>query len=276
LATVSLLVALRFPLSYGKDVPGGQVGQCRRHRRGNEPQHIRSLRERLAGRHRVTLKVTDHARAEVPMRMQAGLLLGSRATRVLDIALVLWVAAWIAIGVLAGNELRDLRSLSDTVVGAGTALDQTGRALETIGQVPLVGEGPAELGQRVRESAAEVRTAGRSSSRSIGNLSLLLGLAIAVIPAMPVLGFYLPLRLRRAREAEAVARHLADRGLDPGLEELLARRAIHWLPYHVLQAVSTDPVKDLQAGRFDRLARAELRRLGLDAPAGRDRRRVYA
>ena len=210
------------------------------------------------------------------MRLEAGLLPGRRATHVLDVLLLLWVAMWIAIGVLAANELRDLRSLSDTVVGAGTALEQTGRALETIGEVPLVGEGPGELGRRVRDSAAEVQAAGQSSSQSIGNLSVLLGLAIGVIPAMPVLGFYLPLRLRRAREAQAVADRLADRGLDAGLGELLARRAIHTLPYHVLQAVSADPVEDLRAGRFDRLAQAELRRLGLHAPARRDGRHVYA
>jgi hypothetical protein len=121
-----------------------------------------------------------------------------------------------------------------------------------------------------------VQAAGHSSNESIRNLGLLLGLAIAVIPATPVLGFYLPLRLRRAREAQAVADHLADRGLDASLGELLARRAIHTLPYHVLQAVSADPVEDLRAGRFDRLAQAELRRLGLHAPARRDGRHVYA
>jgi hypothetical protein len=210
------------------------------------------------------------------MTLQAGLLPGRRATHVLDVLLAIWVAVWIAVGVLAGNELRELRRLSETVVGAGTALDQTGRALEAIGEVPLVGEGPGELGRRVRESAAEVRAAGRSSSQSIHNLSVLLGLAIAVIPATPVLGFYLPLRLRRAREAGAVADRLASGGLDPGLEELLARRAIHTLPYHRLQMVSADPVADLEAGRFGRLAQAELRRLGLSAPAGHSRHRVDA
>jgi hypothetical protein len=210
------------------------------------------------------------------MRLEADLLPRRRTTRVLDVLLTLWVALWIAVGVLAGNELRELRTLSETVVGAGTALDQTGRALETIGEVPLVGEGPGELGRRVRESAADVRAAGSSSSESIRNLGLLLGLAIAVIPATPVFGFYLPLRLRRAREAGALAERLAGDGLDPGLEELLARRALHTLPYHVLQTVSADPVADLEAGRFDRLARAELRRLGLDAPAGRSRQQVNA
>jgi hypothetical protein len=83
----------------------------------------------------------SHA-AEVPMRLEVGLLPGRSATRVLDVLLTLWVALWIAIGVLAGNELRELRTLSETVVGAGTALEQTGRALEAIGEVPLVGEGP--------------------------------------------------------------------------------------------------------------------------------------
>jgi hypothetical protein len=203
------------------------------------------------------------------MRPGSGLLTGRQVTRLLDVLLACWVAAWIVVGALASAELRELRRLSDTVVGAGTALDQAGRAIQVLAAIPMVGEGPEELARRVRSSAAEVQAAGRASRVSIGNLSVLLGLAVGVIPATPVLGFYLPWRLRRAREARAVARRLAAGGLDPGLEQLLARRAIHTLPFHVLAAVSDDPVEDLRAGRFGRLAEAELRRLGLAVPARR-------
>jgi hypothetical protein len=84
------------------------------------------------------------------------------------------------VGALAAAELRELRRLSDTVVGAGTALDETGRAIQVLAAIPMVGEGPEELARRVRTSAAEVQAAGRSSRQSVGNLSVLLGLAVAV------------------------------------------------------------------------------------------------
>jgi hypothetical protein len=165
------------------------------------------------------------------------------------------------------------RSLSDTVAQAGSTLDHAGRAIEVLSVVPVVGEAPEELARRVRTAAAEVQAAGRSSRQSIRNLSLLLGFAIALVPATPVLGFYLPLRVRRTREVRAVARRLAAGG-DPALEALLARRAVQYLPYHRLQQVSADPVADLRAGRFRRLAEAKLDRLGV--PPAALTRRVYA
>jgi hypothetical protein len=181
------------------------------------------------------------------MRRGQVLAAGPRSRVAMDVLVAGWVMLWLAVGLLAAAEIRELRTLSDTVVRAGSALDQAGRAIEVLSVIPVVGEAPGDLGSRVRTAAAEVQTAGRSSRHSIYNLSLLLGFAIAVVPASPVLGFYLPMRVRRSREARAVARRLAGGG-DPALEALLARRAVQYLPYHLLQRVSADPVGDLQAG----------------------------
>ena len=60
-----------------------------------------------------------------------------------------------------------------------------------------------------------------------------------------------------------VRRALAAGSPDPVLEEFLARRAVLNLPYQELRAVSPDPFRDLEEGRFDELAARELERLGL-------------
>ncbi len=65
------------------------------------------------------------------------------------------------------------------------------------------------------------------------------------------------------REARAVRRTLAAGSPDPVLKEFLARRAVLNLPYQELRAVSPDPFRDLEEGRFDELAARELERLGL-------------
>ncbi|MEX2646064.1 MAG: hypothetical protein WD249_07375 [Gaiellaceae bacterium] len=43
------------------------------------------------------------------------------------------------IGVQVGRELRGLSELSDTVVLAGGAIEQTGDLLEQVGRIPFVG-----------------------------------------------------------------------------------------------------------------------------------------
>ena len=73
---------------------------------------------------------------------------------------------------------------------------------------------------------------------------------------------YLPDRVAVARDRRAVAAAVRDE-LPPELAELLARRAIVHVPLHRLRLTSEDPQGDLMAGRYEDLARAELRRLGI-------------
>lgn len=197
------------------------------------------------------------------MGMAAGAILGRRAMRVVDVLIACWIVAWAVVGLLAAHEIRSLQTLSETMVKSSTALDQAGRAIETLGAIPLVGEGPKRLGQQVRDTAATVRESGRISRQNIRNLSVLLAIAIVGIPITPVLFTYAPFRLRRNRELKAIRRSLATPGGDPGLEEFLARRAVQHLPYYVLRAVSDRPWQDLEHGRYQPLAAAELRWLGL-------------
>jgi hypothetical protein len=51
--------------------------------------------------------------------------------------------------------------------------------------------------------------------------------------------------------------------MSPAMQQVLATRAINRLPYDDLLEHTTDPIGDYAAGRYERLARAELASVGL-------------
>jgi hypothetical protein len=187
----------------------------------------------------------------------------ARLIHVLDAVVVLWVAAWIVLAVLVGREVRNLRELSDTVVLAGVAVEDTGDLVAELEGVPFIGSEVGDVASRVREAGASAQESGRESRDSTENLSVLLALSIGLIPTLPLLGLYAPLRLAWTQDARAVRRALATDPSDLALRQFLARRAVANLHYDQLLAVSRDPYADLEAGRFDALADQELERLGL-------------
>lgn len=111
---------------------------------------------------------------------------------------VIWCGVWVWLGTQVAAEVRGLTQLSDTVVSAGRAAEASADALEQVGGLPLVGERVEEPVRRVREAGRDAVASGRASRDSAENLSLLLGVAIAVIPCTPVL---LLLVLRRGSGA---------------------------------------------------------------------------
>jgi hypothetical protein len=199
-----------------------------------------------------------------------------RTRRLLDAFLVAWVIAWVVLALVVGREVRGLEDLSRTTVTAGQAVDSAGAALEALGRLPLVGANVRQLAEQARAAGRSAVESGRSSRDSIHDLSILLALAVALVPTLPLLALYLPLRVSWHRQVEAVRRALARRPGDPALVEFLARRAVQNLPYDVLYETTDAPWRDLEAGRYGHLAAAELRRLGLhrrygsavEAPAG--------
>lgn len=188
---------------------------------------------------------------------------GVRLVRVLDVAAVLWVALWIVLALLVGREVRNLRELSDTVVTAGVAVEQTGGLVRTLGNVPFLGSRVSGVADEVEAAGRSAQESGRDSRDSTENLSVLLALCIGLIPTLPLLGLYLPLRWTWTHEARAVRRALRFRPDDPLLTEFLARRAVVNFSYDRLLAVSQQPYRDLEEGRYDELARLELERLGI-------------
>jgi hypothetical protein len=177
----------------------------------------------------------------------------SRRVRLLvDVALVGWLVAWIVIGVQVGREVSGLSELSDTVVLAGGAIEQTGELLEQVGRIPFLGQPVGDLAESIRETGRSAQESAAASRGSIEDLSVLLALSIALIPTIPLVGIWLALRLRWRRDRVAVRRALAA-GI-PGLDGLLSERARHTLPLD----------KVLELGNDERaLAAAELERLGV-------------
>lgn len=186
-----------------------------------------------------------------------------RLTIVVDVVLAAWVAAWIVIGVLVAQEVRGLRQLSTTVSLAGGALRQTGELLGNLERVPFVGGEVGDLAQRVEQTGRSAQTSARASRGSVQDLSILLGVSIALIPSIPLLALWVPLRIGWHRDRQTVRRAL-DRG-DDRIERFLAYRAVQNLPFERLVEVAPDPWADLEAGRYARLAAAERERIGLPA-----------
>lgn len=178
----------------------------------------------------------------------------SRHVRLLlDVALAGWLAAWILIGLQVGREVRGLSELSDTVVLAGSAIEQTGDLLEQVGRVPLLGQPVGDLADSIRETGRSAQVNAAATRGSVDDLSALLAVSIALIPTIPLAAIWLGLRLRWRRERIAVRRALAA-GV-PQVDALLAERARHALPLDTVLRLGDDE----QA-----LAAAELERLGLD------------
>jgi hypothetical protein len=186
-----------------------------------------------------------------------------RSIHVLDALAVLWTLLWVVIGYLVYHEVSALTSLSNTVVTAGRALDETAATLSAVSDIPLIGGRIGDLAAQAHRTAVSAVANGRESRGDIRNLAVLLGIAVAAAPTTPLLVLYGLLRNGWWRDVHA-ARELAE-GLedDVVLERLLARRALDRLPYRQLKRVSANPWLDYEEGRTRDLARAELERMGL-------------
>ncbi len=188
-----------------------------------------------------------------------------RALRNLDRLVVFWVVLWVVLGVATGVTLWRASDLGDTVSSSGRTLGTVGSSLSDLSDIPLVPERPGEIGKEVQASAADITTRGEEVKRELRLLGVLLGISIVGIPVTPVVGLYLPLRLRRAREVKRLRRTLRDHDDDRGLDRWLAHRARAALYYdevaQIAAAADGDPRREDRA-----LADAELKRLGLRRP----------
>lgn len=187
----------------------------------------------------------------------------ARDIKTWDGIVLFWVALWIVIGVVVGVTMWSLSGLSESAVQSGRALDNAGQALEGLARIPVIGEGPSDFGVQVRETATGIIKNGQEAGDSIKVLAVLLGLTIAIVPNVPVGGFYLPFRLRRQRDIQQVRRALKATGLSSNLEKYLAHRALIGLTYpRLAETIGPGGQPDNSEGRRQ-LALAELNRLGI-------------
>ena len=183
--------------------------------------------------------------------------------RLVDGLVGLWLALWIALGGWAGYTLWQLSELGDTVSSSGQAIHSAGDALGSLGEVPVVGKKPLELGRQVSTAGVDITRRGQQVKGELRQLALLLGLAVAVMPTTPVLAFYLPQRLARRREVHEVRARLDRQDEDDSLDRYLALRALERLPRGHPGSFGDVPRPSMSATQTRALADAELAHLGL-------------
>lgn len=189
-----------------------------------------------------------------------------RTVRLLDSVVVFWCVLWAVLGVWTGVTLWQAADVGDTISSSGESLASVGEGLEALSDLPVIGDRPGEVGSEVVASAADIVSRGAEVKGQLRLLGVFLGIAVVGIPVTPVLGLYLPLRVRRSREVASIRAQLREHADDPGFDRYLADRARASLPYR--EVARLDPHPEHREG--DRaLADAELARLGLTRPAAR-------
>ncbi|CAN5674392.1 hypothetical protein BH24ACT13_BH24ACT13_09820 [soil metagenome] len=188
--------------------------------------------------------------------------------RVVDGLVTFWVLLWMVVALLTGWAVWQLTALTDTVVESGMALDSAGQGIASLGDIPFIGEVPRQLGMQVRETAEDIRTSGADAEGTVKRIAILLGLAVLLMPTLPLLLAYLPPRLARARELRTLRKALSA-GDGGDVDGYLAQQALQSLPYDRLRRVSSDPWKDLATGQVRALADTQLDHLGVRRPRSR-------
>jgi len=178
-----------------------------------------------------------------------------------DLTLIAWVLVCAFLGLKAGQGIASLSGVGDDVRAVGHAVHDAGDAIGSI-DVPLVGGTIKDAGRSVSQAGADVERRGREGHQKIIRTAWLIGLAIALLPTLPLLGLYVPLRRRRVRERNAVVRGLDEARDDPTVERMLAERALLTLPYARLVELG-EPWRDVAEGRYGQLAAIERERAQL-------------
>jgi hypothetical protein len=186
-----------------------------------------------------------------------------------DIAVVIWVYAWIRAGFWLHDQVLKLGAPGRKLEGAGSGIaDNLADAGGKVGRVPLVGDELTAPFTRAADAARSLAEAGRDQQEIVGNLALVLAALLVAVPLCLVLFAWLPLRLRWMRRAGVAAR-VRD---EPAGRDLLALRALASRPLNQLTRLGPDIAqswRDGDAGAVDALAALELKELGLRPGGGR-------
>jgi len=189
--------------------------------------------------------------------------LNARKIRTFDVLVVVWIVAWVVLGVLLGRAIWEIGGLTDPIISNADGLKHTVEGLQRLGDLPFVGGVVDSVVDQVTGAAQSAQSQAQTVKTHIEQVAVAVGLLLALGPILLALLFYLPLRLPWKRDVAAVQRALAADPNDPVLLRYLAERAIEGMRYDRLRELSDDPWLDVERGDTERLADAELSRLGL-------------
>ncbi|GMA19563.1 hypothetical protein MM440_14540 [Arsenicicoccus piscis] len=184
----------------------------------------------------------------------------------------LLVLGWVALWVWLGRVVHDLVVQLATPVGqmktaGGNLATSLAGASSSIGDLPLVGEALRVPLDRAAQAGTNVETSSAELISRIQTLGTGLGILVAAVPIVLVVGWWVWRRLAFARSA-AVAQRFVDADADL---DLFALRALASQPLERLARISDDPAGAWRRGDpqiVRALATMELRDAGLSLPPG--------
>jgi hypothetical protein len=180
---------------------------------------------------------------------------------VADVFVVAWVVLVVTVARWAYDLIQRLQAPARALVDAGDAIRRAFEgAAGTAGSVPTVGDDLARALGTGTGAGTSLADAGREQVQAITDVAMGVAVGIVVLAAVPVVLYWLTVRVRYARAARSA---VIVRSVD---DDLLALRAMAHMPVRRLLAVSDDPAAAWR--RDDRevvrgLAELELRSLGL-------------
>ena len=181
-----------------------------------------------------------------------------------DLFIVLWVSFCVVVALAIGAEVRKLDRYGTTMDQSAEALRQTAEALRLIERLPLVGNTLRDVSDEILATSSRIQESATQTRDGARRLSVLLTVAIIVLPTAPALAVYLPQRIREFNTSRDLLRSLRASRNSEFLRNYLANRALTDLPFEALERVGQDPWTQVRQGQVHQLVASELRRLGLD------------
>ena len=185
-------------------------------------------------------------------------LLHPRRRHLADALVLAWVLVWALAGLTAGRALDKVSEVTRSAEGAGAAVVRTGESIRDV-DVPVAGAVFEDAGNAVIDAGRDAQAQARDSGNSVRKASILLGLAVWLVPTLPLLLSYGPARSTRGRDRRALRALVRAHPDDADLDRLLATRALAHLPYRRLRALGAP----WAPGDDRALADAELAREGV-------------
>jgi hypothetical protein len=185
-----------------------------------------------------------------------------------DVSTWIWVSLWVLIAYRLYSTLAGFAQVGRAIGQGGTNIQAAGNQVgDSLSGIPLVGEQVRGLTQSAFGLAGEPFVfVGGQLEELLLIIAALLGVLVLGVTLIPWLSRYLPWRARRLFELRTAHRAIRSAPKDVPeavVERLLASRALHRLTYGELLEHTPDPFGDFAAGRYRRLARAELESVGL-------------
>jgi hypothetical protein len=185
---------------------------------------------------------------------------------VLDVLVIGWVLLCLTLGIAVAKRINHLGALGDGLVSAGDSVSGVGDWISGLQDTPLIGGSIGSIADRVDALGASTAQQGRNGKNAVWKAALGIGILLTLLPTVPVLAVWIPVRVGIERERKSLRAALEAN--EPGVWEYLALQAVEDLSFQDIRKISADPWEDIRRGRYESLARVEIDRLGLTPAAG--------